>query len=145
MTGDHQSSPAPIPADDLSRSLTVARPDQDLSLLHIQPIRHDPHRPGIPRSVHTLACAEHGSKEVSRPSSIVPSTNSQNDKLLDQFRAEALERNIPADDVERWMELVRPCALLTGGGDGPIVGRFGGPVMLPTDAEDPRFPLIVTI
>ncbi|MEV5721416.1 hypothetical protein AB0L41_46805 [Amycolatopsis mediterranei] len=71
--------------------------------------------------------------------------NSRNDKVLDQFRAEALERNIPADDVERWMELVRPCALLTGGGDGPIAGRFGGPLMLPTDVEDPRFPLIATI
>lgn len=35
MTDDHLPSPAPIPADDLSRSLTVGRPDQDLSLPHI--------------------------------------------------------------------------------------------------------------
>src|SRR5690349_9624317 len=35
VTDDHLPQPAPIPADDLSRSLTVARPDQDLSLPHI--------------------------------------------------------------------------------------------------------------
>jgi len=35
VTDDHLPSPAPIPADDPSRSLTVARPDQDLSLPHI--------------------------------------------------------------------------------------------------------------
>ncbi|MBE1490783.1 YwqG family protein [Plantactinospora soyae] len=66
-------------------------------------------------------------------------------KILDQIRAEALRRNIPAADVERWMDLVRPCALLTEGGDGPVVGRFGGPVMLPADAEDPECPLLATI
>ena len=69
----------------------------------------------------------------------------RNVQILDQIRAEALERNIPAADVERWMGLVRPCALLTGSGDGPVVGRFGGPVLLPADAQDPRFPLIATI
>ena len=76
---------------------------------------------------------------------MVPSVNPRNEKILDQFRTEALERDIPADDVERWIELARPCALLTSGGAGPIVGRFGGSVMLPAAAEDPRFPLIVTI
>ncbi|GAA2528960.1 hypothetical protein Ahu01nite_090980 [Winogradskya humida] len=65
--------------------------------------------------------------------------------ILDQVRAEALDRGIPAGDVERWMRLVRPCALLTQGGDGPVVGRFGGPVRLPADVADPRFPLLVTI
>ena len=35
MTDDRLPSPAPIPADDLSRSLAVARPDQDPSLPHI--------------------------------------------------------------------------------------------------------------
>jgi Domain of unknown function (DUF1963) len=69
----------------------------------------------------------------------------RNVEILDQIRAEALERDIPSSDVDRWMALARPCALLTGGGDGPVVGRFGGPVMLPADAGDPRFPLIATI
>jgi hypothetical protein len=69
----------------------------------------------------------------------------RNAQIIDRFRAEALERDIPAADVERWIGLVRPSALLTEGGDGPVVGRFGGPVMLPPDAEDPRFPLLATI
>jgi hypothetical protein len=69
----------------------------------------------------------------------------RNARILDQIRAEALEQDIPPDEIERWLELVRPCALLTGGGDGPVVGRFGGPVSLPSDVEDPRFPLIATI
>ncbi|BCY08637.1 DUF1963 domain-containing protein [Actinoplanes sp. L3-i22] len=70
---------------------------------------------------------------------------SRNQTILDQIRAEALDRGIPADDVDRWMGLVRPCALLDDGGDGPVVGRFGGPVLLPPDVEDPAYPLIATI
>ena len=64
---------------------------------------------------------------------------------LDQVRAEALRRDIPATDVERWLGLARPSALLTQRGDGPVVGAIRGPVMLPADAEDPKFPLIATI
>jgi len=75
----------------------------------------------------------------------VAAVTPRNARILDQIRTEALERDIPADEVERWLELVRPCALLTGDGDGPVVGRFGGPVWLPSDVEDPRFPLIATI
>jgi Domain of unknown function (DUF1963) len=70
---------------------------------------------------------------------------SRNAQILYQIRTEALERDVPAADVQRWLELVRPCALLTADGDGPVVGRFGGPVLLPADAEDPRFPLFATI
>ncbi|MET8308246.1 hypothetical protein [Micromonospora sp. NPDC005173] len=70
---------------------------------------------------------------------------SRNLKILDQVRAEALSRNIPADDVERWLGLARPCALLTQNGDGPVVGMVRGPVMLPVGAEDPEYPLLATI
>jgi len=80
-----------------------------------------------------------------RPLPYGPRVIPRNAQILDQIRAEALARDIPADDVRRWLELVRPCALLTGGGDGPVVGRFGGPVLLPPGAEDPWFPLIATI
>jgi hypothetical protein len=69
----------------------------------------------------------------------------RNVKILDQIRAEALARDIPATEVDRWLELVRPCALLTEDGDGPVVGRFGGPVMLPADVKDPDYPLLATI
>lgn len=75
----------------------------------------------------------------------------RNEKILDQIRTEALVREIPAADVERWLGLVRPCALLTTDedeqrdGDGPIVGRFGGPMMLPADVETHGYPLIATV
>jgi hypothetical protein len=71
--------------------------------------------------------------------------NTRNAEILDRIRAEALEREIPAPDVERWLALARPCALLTEDGDGPVVGRFGGPVMLPAGVKDPYCPLLVTI
>src|SRR3954447_23922051 len=70
---------------------------------------------------------------------------SRNARILDGFRGAALARDIPEADVERWMGLVRPCALLTTDGDGPVVGTFGGPIMLPADAEKPWFPLVATI
>jgi hypothetical protein len=70
---------------------------------------------------------------------------SRNSKILEQFRADALARDIPSSDVERWTDLVRPCALLTESDDGPVVGRFGGPVSLPAGAPDPQYPLIATI
>lgn len=75
----------------------------------------------------------------------------RNEKILDQIRTEALAREIPEPDVDRWMGLVRPCALLTadkdeqGDEDGPIVGRFGGPIMLPADVGTVEYPLIATI
>ncbi|NYH45190.1 hypothetical protein HNR22_004917 [Micromonospora jinlongensis] len=70
---------------------------------------------------------------------------SRNVKILDQVRAEALRRDIPAADVERWLELARPSALLTVMGDGPVVGVVHGPPKLPADAEDPKYPLIASI
>ncbi|WP_371408401.1 YwqG family protein [Micromonospora zamorensis] len=69
----------------------------------------------------------------------------RNVKIIDQVRAEALRRGIPAADVERWLELARPSAFLTQGGDGPAVGAIRGPLMLPADAQDPEYPLIATI
>ncbi|MFJ5987097.1 hypothetical protein [Lentzea sp. NPDC092896] len=71
--------------------------------------------------------------------------NPRNAKILDQIRTEALTRNIPEPDVDRWLELVRPSALLTLDGDGPVVGRFGGPIMLPAGVETQEYPLVATI
>ncbi len=64
---------------------------------------------------------------------------------LAPFRAEALGRGIPAEDVERWIATARPSATLVTGGDGPVAGRFGGPLLLPADAPDPWFPLLATL
>ncbi|NGO06251.1 DUF1963 domain-containing protein, partial [Streptomyces sp. HC44] len=56
---------------------------------------------------------------------------------LSPFRDEAIARGIPADDIERWLATARSCATLTRDGDGPVVGQFGGPLLLPADTPDP--------
>ncbi|MGW7527966.1 DUF1963 domain-containing protein [Streptomyces sp. NPDC054783] len=64
---------------------------------------------------------------------------------LAPFREEALERRIPSEDIERWIATARPSGTLVTSGDGQVVGRFGGPLMLPVDAPDPSFPLLATL
>ncbi|MEU6218651.1 DUF1963 domain-containing protein [Streptomyces sp. NPDC047022] len=66
-------------------------------------------------------------------------------RRLAPFRAEALKRGIPPEDVDRWIAIARPSGTLVTSGDGRVVGRFGGPLMLPVDAHDPRFPLLATL
>jgi hypothetical protein len=56
---------------------------------------------------------------------------------LRPFREEALKRGLPSEDVERWIAAARPSGTLVTSGDGPGVGRFGGPLMLPADTPDP--------
>ncbi|KIF69081.1 hypothetical protein HY68_11555 [Streptomyces sp. AcH 505] len=64
---------------------------------------------------------------------------------LGPFREEALARGIPSDDVERWIGIARPCATLSEARNGPVVAQFGGPLMLPVDTPDPRFPFVASI
>jgi hypothetical protein len=64
---------------------------------------------------------------------------------LQPFRMEALRRGIPSQDVERWIATARPSGTLVTTGDGPVVGRFGGPLMLPADTPDPEYPLFATL
>ncbi|WP_431989484.1 DUF1963 domain-containing protein [Streptomyces albogriseolus] len=64
---------------------------------------------------------------------------------LREFRERALAEGIPPDDVARWTDLARPCAFLDTKGEGPVVGRLGGPLMLPADAPDPWCKLAATI
>ncbi|MEV2217050.1 DUF1963 domain-containing protein [Streptomyces sp. NPDC050997] len=64
---------------------------------------------------------------------------------LRPFRDEAVSRGIPVDDVERWLGTCRPCATLTRDGDGAVVGRFGGPLLLPADVPDPAHPFVASI
>ncbi|MET7475978.1 DUF1963 domain-containing protein [Streptomyces sp. NPDC005648] len=78
---------------------------------------------------------------------------------LTPFRDKAVAQGIPADDVERWLSLARPCLTLTraedgdgdgaddgsGDGDGPVVGRFGGPLLLPAGTPDPEHPFVASI
>ncbi|MFF1747399.1 DUF1963 domain-containing protein [Streptomyces mirabilis] len=43
------------------------------------------------------------------------------------------------------MATARPCATLTRDGDGPVVGRFGGPLLLTPDSPDPAHPFVASI
>ncbi|MCO4694239.1 hypothetical protein LRR80_00274 [Streptomyces sp. RO-S4] len=65
--------------------------------------------------------------------------------ILHDFRESALAEGIPPDDIARWTALARPCAMLGTRGDGPVVGRLGGPLMLPADAPDPWCKLAATV
>ncbi|WCN05440.1 DUF1963 domain-containing protein [Streptomyces sp. M92] len=56
---------------------------------------------------------------------------------LNRVRESALARGVPPAEVERWLEAARPCATLTPDGDGPVVGRFGGPLLLPVEFANP--------
>ena len=64
---------------------------------------------------------------------------------LEQIRAEALQQGFPADDVDRWIASAVPRGSLTADGDGPVVGRFGGPAMVPPGTRVTGDPLIATI
>ncbi|WP_047870389.1 DUF1963 domain-containing protein [Nocardiopsis sp. RV163] len=56
---------------------------------------------------------------------------------LDRFREQALDRGVPADDVDRWLGLARPKLRTARDGGGTVVGRLGSPLMLPPDAPTP--------
>lgn len=79
---------------------------------------------------------------------------------LRPFRDEAMARDIPVEDVERWLETAHPCVTLTRNGAGEaegegegegedvpglLVGRFGGPLLLPADVPDPAHPFVASI
>ncbi|MFD8911332.1 DUF1963 domain-containing protein [Streptomyces sp. NPDC059575] len=64
---------------------------------------------------------------------------------LSPFRGKAIARGIPGEDVERWLGLARPCATLGQGGDGDVVGRFGGPLSLPGGVAEPVHPFVGSI
>lgn len=58
---------------------------------------------------------------------------------LDRYRAEMVRRNISSGVVEQWIGAALPCATLTLDGDGPVVGRYGGPLLLPPVPQTPSF------
>lgn len=70
---------------------------------------------------------------------------SQMSDQLGLFRGKAIAEGIPAEDVERWLTTARPCATLTRSGDGPVVGQFGGPLLLPADLPDPEQPYVGSV
>ncbi|MFE5256344.1 DUF1963 domain-containing protein [Streptomyces coelicoflavus] len=68
----------------------------------------------------------------------VPSGSRPSEKLA-RFRDAALARGIPEGDVERWLGLARPSLVLSSDGEGPVVGHFGAPVVLPPDVTFPVY------
>ncbi|MFR0355142.1 DUF1963 domain-containing protein [Streptomyces sediminimaris] len=64
---------------------------------------------------------------------------------LTRFRDEAIQLGIPAEEADRWIDMVRPCAVLSTRQDGPVAARFGGPVLLPADTPHPLFPHVASI
>lgn len=56
---------------------------------------------------------------------------------LDRFREQALDRGVPAGDVDRWLGLARPALRTAPDGGGPVVGRLGSPLLLPPDVPTP--------
>ncbi|GAA2217447.1 hypothetical protein GCM10010413_01370 [Promicromonospora sukumoe] len=59
---------------------------------------------------------------------------------LERFQDAATGSGIPAVETERWLNLARPCVLLTREADGPVVARLGGPLLLPPDVATPSDP-----
>ncbi|MFC8426202.1 DUF1963 domain-containing protein [Streptomyces sp. NPDC057236] len=57
-------------------------------------------------------------------------------RKLDRVREKALARGLPPGEAERRLATARPCATLVPHGDGPVVGRFGRPVLLPAGLPD---------
>ncbi|MFD9700174.1 hypothetical protein [Lentzea sp. NPDC059081] len=64
---------------------------------------------------------------------------------LTVFREKAAAQGLSTDEVRRWAELPRPCARLVPGGAGPVVGEFGGPLLLPPDFPNPAHPYVAAI
>ncbi|GGP86846.1 DUF1963 domain-containing protein [Saccharothrix coeruleofusca] len=64
---------------------------------------------------------------------------------LDELRATAIEEGFAAEDVDRWLAATRTCLILDDEGDGPVAGRFGGPILLPPGTPTPDHPLVATI
>ncbi|MER7727885.1 DUF1963 domain-containing protein [Streptomyces sp. NPDC096323] len=74
-------------------------------------------------------------------------------EALIPFRTRAVEEGypwedidpLPVEEVDRWIGHVRPCAVLTRGGAGPVAGRFGGPLLLPAGVPDPGHPYLASV
>lgn len=68
---------------------------------------------------------------------------------MDPFRDEARSRELPQEEVERWLTTVRRCAMLSPAGqtppDGPVAGRLGGLPPMPEDEPVPDLPFLASV
>ncbi|MFD9700175.1 DUF1963 domain-containing protein [Lentzea sp. NPDC059081] len=61
------------------------------------------------------------------------------------FREKAAARGFSTEEIERWAAVARPSVRLELRGDGPVVGRFGGPLLLPPDVPDQKHPFVASL
>ncbi|MDN3028749.1 DUF1963 domain-containing protein [Streptomyces sp. S.PB5] len=68
---------------------------------------------------------------------------------LNPFRDEARSRELPEDEVERWLGTVRRCATLSPAGRtapaGPVAGRIGGLPPMPEGEDVPELPFLALV
>ncbi|WP_193241328.1 DUF1963 domain-containing protein [Streptomyces phaeolivaceus] len=68
---------------------------------------------------------------------------------MDAFRDTARGRDLPQDEVERWLGTVRRCPTPGVSGqvppDGPVVGRIGGLPPMPEGEPVPELPFLAAI
>lgn len=53
------------------------------------------------------------------------------------FWQRAYAEGVPPEEIDRWLALARPCVVLSPAMDGPVVGHFGSPMLLPPDMPVP--------
>lgn len=131
-------------ADVVPRVVNRLEPEGQLAAVTCVVRDPEPHS----RLVVALAASETAEVRLAVRALLTPSderwTPGQLD-TLDRFRKAAAARDIPADAVEQWLSTARPCAVLSPDGEGPAVGRPGGPLLLPPDAPDPEGHLVLTL
>ncbi|MFE7670947.1 DUF1963 domain-containing protein [Streptomyces albidoflavus] len=66
-------------------------------------------------------------------------------RRLAPFRQAAAELDVPAEEIDRWIGLVRPCEVLSTREDGPVAARLGGPALLPAGDPHPPFPFVASV
>ena len=64
---------------------------------------------------------------------------------LISFREAAVDLEIPAEEVDRWIGMVRPSAVLSEGKGDVVAARFGGPARLPVGAPHPPYPYVAAV
>ncbi|MGA5447975.1 DUF1963 domain-containing protein [Streptomyces umbrinus] len=72
---------------------------------------------------------------------------------MDPFRNEARSRDLPEDEVERWLATTRRSAMLglaaeaplAGPPEGPLAGRLGGLPPMPNDEPVPDLPFLASV
>jgi hypothetical protein len=132
-------------ADVVPQIVNRLDPEGELAAAACVARRPEPHS----RLVAALANSESAAVRTAVRALLAPSdepwTSGQLD-TLDQFRKAAAARDIPSGAVEQWLSTTGPSPSGDStDGDGRVVGRLGGPLLLPPGEPDPQGHLILTL